>query len=115
MSTVAELRDRAAQDLGVLRLGQTLQAQDATRISQAYDEVYETLSRSGYATWAKAGEIPDEMTMHVSALVADNCLLTYSVPETRYNRIKVAAQIAMREIMRHAAEHYESVDEPEDF
>ena len=43
MATKTDIRDRAGSDLGLLRLGQSLQSQDATRITSAIDEVYADL------------------------------------------------------------------------
>ena len=88
MATIAEVRDRAANDLGILRLNQTLQAQDSTRITAAYNEVYAALKKDGLATWTSTGDIPTDLVPHVAALVADNCLSTYSVSVDRYTRIK---------------------------
>lgn len=77
MATEAEVRDRAANDLGMLRLGQSLQNQDKVRIETAYDEVYEQLKEEGLATWASDGSIPTKLVPHVAILIAHNCLNTY--------------------------------------
>jgi len=108
MATKAEVRDRAANDLGLLRLGQSLQSQDATRIESAYDEVYQDLVDQGVATWTSTGAIPTKVVPHVAALVADNCLNTYSVADSRYARIKASSANAFREIRRLVTAHYVS-------
>src|SRR4051794_14206086 len=112
MATVAEVIDRAGNDLGILRLNQSLQAQDETRISAAYDEVYAQLRKDGLATWASTAAIPAELVPHVVALVADNCLNTYAPSLDRYKRIKAAVQIAMRDIRKFTAPDYVSQSEP---
>jgi hypothetical protein len=115
MATKAEVRNRAANDLGLLRLNQDLQAQDVTRIESGYDEIYAQLKKEGLATWATTAEVPDELVPHVVALVADNCLSTYGVSVERFNRIKTSSIPAMREIRRLNAPHYPSQDEPTDY
>ncbi len=85
--TPTQIRDRAGSDLGLLRLGQSLQSQDATRITQAYAEVYARLVKEGIAVWASTGNVPDEVAPYVIALVCANCLSTYGVSKDRYERI----------------------------
>jgi hypothetical protein len=119
MATKAEVRDRAANDLGILRLGQSLQDQDKTRIESAYSEVYAALKKDGIATWASTGAVPDELVPHVAALVAHNCLNTYPASPERYQRIMNAAgmngAIAKREIRKMVAPDYASPDLPTDY
>lgn len=100
MATKAEVRDRAATDLGILRLGQALQSQDVTRIENAYAEVHAMLVDEGLAVWAYASEVPDAIVQPVVSLIADNCLNTYGVSEIRYQRIKLEASGAMAKIRK---------------
>jgi ribosomal protein S16 len=115
MTTKAETRDRAANDLGLLRLGQSLQSQDSTRITDAYEEVYAQLKEEGVATWVSTGAVPDHMAQHVASLVAENCLNTYSVSQERYARILNAANNARAEIKKYTTPFYESLDESTDY
>ena len=115
MATKAELRDRAANDLGLLRLGQSLQSQDTTRIESAYAEVYADLKTEGLNVWASTGTCPTELTPHVAALIADNCLNTYGVSPARYQRIKIAAGRAKPEIRRLVTPRFESVEDATDY
>ena len=110
MATTAEVIDRAANDLGLLRLGQTLQSQDNTRISAAYDEVYAMLVNEGLAIWASTADVPDALVPHVAALMADNCINTYGVSKERFQRIKTASVPAMREIRKLTAPDFISQD-----
>jgi len=98
MATQAEIRDRAANDLGILRLGQSLSAENATRITEAYTEVHAMLADLGLAVWAIANEVPDAIVQPVVSLVAENCLNTYGVSDTRYQRIKLEASQAEKKI-----------------
>lgn len=115
MATVSAVIDRTANDLGMLRLGQSLQAQDSTRITSAYDEIYAQLKTEGLATWASDGVIPDEVVRYVVALMADSCLGTYGVSNDRYKRIKMDAQGAAREIRKFVTPPHVSQDDPKDY
>ncbi len=115
MATKAELRDRAANDLGLLRLGQSLQAQEVTRIESGFDEVYADLKTDGLNVWASTASCPVELVPHVAALIADNCLNTYSVSGERYKRIKIASSVAKREMRRLITPAHESAEEPTDY
>lgn len=115
MTTASQLRDRAAQKLGLLRLGQELQSQDADRITQAYLEVYNKLKKDGFATWAYSGDIPEEFVNDLAFMVAESCLDDYGISQARYERIKIGAQNAMRDIMKFASPEYVSQEEPRDF
>jgi hypothetical protein len=115
MATVPEIVDRAAADLGILRLNQALQAQDKTRITSGYYEIHADLKQEGIAFWPKEGPVPDEFTPHVVALVAMNSTATYGISDGRYKRIVENAKAAKREIRRVGAPSYISTDETTDF
>lgn len=114
-ATASELIDRAAQKLGLLRLGQSLTAHDSERITKAYAEIYEKLKKDGYATWAYSGNIPNEFVNDLAFLISDSCADDYGLSQARYERIKLGAQIAMRDIMKNSSPDYVSQDEPKDF
>ena len=114
------IRDRAGNDLGLLRLGQSLQAQDAARITQGYAEVYNKLKKNGLAAWAYAGNVPDEFVEDVVALVCVNCMDTYSLPNDRAQRIYAKAgqngDLAYRNIRDIVASDYSlPKDDPVDY
>jgi hypothetical protein len=119
VATKQQVRDRAANDLGLLRLNQSLQAQDVTRIDAGYDEVYAALKKLGLATWASTAAVPAELVPHVVALVADNCLNTYGVSIDRFKRIKLAAgtdgETAKRAIRELIQPDYASAGDAVDF
>lgn len=115
MVTASELRDRAAQELGLLQPGQSLAANHAARVTQGYAEVFEKLKKDGFAAWAYSGDVPNEFVQELAFMIAENCLGTYGVSEARYNRIKIGAQEAKRDIQKFATEDYVSQEEPEDY
>ena len=113
--TKLETVDRAATDLGMLRLGQALQSADQTRVNQAYDEVYADLKEEGLATWTSTGSVPNGLVPHVVALICLNCTETYSLSSDRYQRLSVKWTKAKPEIRRLVAPHYESISEAKDY
>ena len=111
MATKLETVDRAANDLGVLRLGQSLQTADQTRINTAYDEVYADLKEEGLATWASTASVPSELVTHVVALICEQCSETYSLSDNRFARLQTRWVKAKREIRRLTTPRYESLGE----
>jgi len=112
VSTKAEVKTRALELLGVIRIGQGAQSQDDTRIGTAYTEVYTDLKTEGLATWAVDGTIPDDITPHLVALMAQNGLGSYGVSNDRYTRILTFSAVAKREIRALVTPDYESLEEP---
>lgn len=115
MATKAEVRDRAATELGRLRLGQALQYQDQVRIESAYDEVYADLKSEGLTIWPSDGDVPTAVVPHVAMLMAYNCANTYGISGERLNRIALMASTAMLEIRRLVTPAYESLENPTDY
>lgn len=117
--TKAEIRDRAANELGKLRLGQSLQHPDKVRIESAYDEVYADLQNEGLNTWALTGKVPDKLVPYVSTLVALHCANTYGLSQARFQRIVAMTgprgELAKREIRRLVTPAYEGVEDPTDY
>lgn len=87
----AILRQRVAEDLGLVPIGQDPEAHDTARIDSTFDEVYAAAKEKGLATWAASADVPTKL-VPAFALIMEQALLTaYSVPESRYNRIVTAA------------------------
>lgn len=107
----AEIRDRAANELGILTLGQSLQAQDAQRIEQAYDEVYDYLDGQGLAIWAISDSVPDKVCPYVIAMVAFNCADGYGISQERNQRITAKFTIAEKKIRELVLPEYVAQDE----
>jgi len=113
--TKTQIRDRAANDLGLLPLGQALKSQDSTRILAGYDEVYKGLEELELAVWPSDGSVPDLVASYVISLVAENCLNTYAVSNDRYIRIKNEANAARREIPLLIRPDYDDSTEADDY
>lgn len=114
MATKAEIRQRVAEDLGLVPIGQTPESQDQTRIDAAFDEVYERLKEKGLATWASTAEVPTKLVPYYSILMAEKLLTSYSVPNDRYARIKADAgsdgDIALNNLAELAVPEYDTTD-----
>lgn len=91
MATEADLRQRVGEDLGLVGIGQDLEAQDVTRIDATYAEVYAFLKKKGLAVWVASSTIPDELIPSLALYMCFKLLGSYSVPEARYNRIVLDA------------------------
>ena len=118
--TKAQIRNRVASDyLGILRLGQSLQPQDDTRISESYDEVYEQLKTDGLATWASTASVPAAVVPYMVALVAQNCQAPYGISQARQLMILSAAgangENAKDEIRKLASQDYASQNDAVDY
>ena len=87
----AVLRQRVAEDLGLVAIGQDPEAQDTTRIDSTFDEVYAAAKEKGLATWASTAEVPTKLVPAFALIMCHALLGSYSVPESRYNRIVTAA------------------------
>ena len=109
--TTAEIRDRTAQESGILAIGQALNATDAARIEQAYSEVYKELKEDGLAFWSVSGTIPDQFVPWVIPLIADNIKNTYSIPQERWVRIQEKLTKAKFKISAIGSVPYESTTE----
>ena len=119
MATKAETRDRAATDLGILRLNQSLQHQDKVRVEAGYDEVHADLKEEGLATWALTGSVPTKLVPHVVNLIVLNCSGTYPLSVERMERLLLKTgqngELAKREIRKLITPDHESLEEPSDY
>lgn len=91
MATKAEIRQIVAEDLLIVPIGQTIESQDQTRIDDTFDAVYERLKIKGLATWASTAEVPTELVPFFALMMEEKLLIPYSVPDARYQRIKLEA------------------------
>lgn len=89
--TKAELIQRVGEELSLVPIGQVLESQDSSRIEATYEEVYRRIERKQLATWAFSADIPSAAVPYVALMVEEKLLTSYSVPDTRYQRIKADA------------------------
>lgn len=119
MATKAEVQQRVGEDLGVVPVGQSLEAQDEARIAAAYQEAYEQLKEKGLASWAYTGSVPVKLVPYFCLLIEEKLLVSYSVPESRFLRIKTSAGenggIALGKLAEYTVQEYEPIDEPQDY
>lgn len=114
----AVILQQVGEELGLVPIGQALEAQDNARISDAYDTVYEILKEKGAATWASTS-VPTKLAHYVKLMIEEKLLTAFSVSEARNARIKAEAgddgTLALAKLLRLAVEAYDSTSEPCDF
>ena len=89
MATATQIRETAAENLGILGEGQTLASYPTADLDQAYVEVFKELQALNLTTWASTADVPDQYAASVSMLVADQRAVKYQIPTERYQRIKI--------------------------
>lgn len=105
MGSKADLRQRCAEDLGLVGIGQDPEAQDTTRIDATFDEVYAFLKEKGLAMWAASGDVPTKLVPAFALMMEHKlCGISYGVPETRYNRIMTEAGLDGKQALAAFAE-----------
>ena len=119
MATKAEIRQQVGEDLGLVPIGQTLESQDQTRIDNTFTSMYNLLKNKGLAAWAVASEVPEELVPDFCLLMEERLLISYSVPENRFLRIKSSAGdggvLAIARIADLVTPPYVSTDDPVDY
>ncbi len=113
--SIETVRDRTAELLGILPLGQSLESQDDERITQGYTEVFNYLKTKGIATWSSTADVPDDVGPWVVVLVAHNCLNGYGVSNDRYTRIMADYAVAEQKIRELTNIDNPSQEEPTDY
>lgn len=117
--TASEIRHRVGEDLSIIAIGATLNAEDDARIEAAYNECYDRLKELGLAIWALSGSVPDALVPAFSSMIEATLLVSYSVPTDRYNRIILMAgqngEFSVNRIAALVAQGETSTDGPEDF
>lgn len=114
MATKADIRRRVGENLSITPINQALESQDQARIDATFDEVYERLKEKGLAVWASTAEVPTRLVPYFALMMEEKLLTSYSVPESRYIRIKNDAgdngEKAMQQIAALVTPEYESTD-----
>lgn len=117
--TIEEMVQRVGEELSLVPVGQSLENHDSSRITATYNETYQRIKKAGYATWSSTGDIPDAAVPYVALMMEEKLLTAYSVPESRYARIKQDAglngETALVNLADAILNDYESVDDETDF
>ena len=100
MATAQQIRETAAENLGILGEGETLPSYETADLDQAYIEVYSELEAFDLAAWDFADDVPDRYSSSVSALVAATRATKYQVPTDRFERLMFEEQKAIRMIRK---------------
>jgi len=117
--TKTEAKQRAAELLKIVPIGQSMESQDDTRMGEAYDEIYAKLQINGTAIWASSGSMPDEVVDDFVHLMADNKINLYPVSDNLYAKIKSRVGKdgidSLNNIRRQLGDVYEDLSPPTDF
>lgn len=119
MATQPEIIQDVAEDLNLVPIGQDPESQDVDKISVAYNRVYSKLKEKGLAVWASTADVPDSLAHYFKLLVEVQLLTTYSVPDSRFQRIILEAgpdgSLALTKLGEMAIPEYTPVEEAQDF
>ena len=103
MATAQQIRETAAENLGIFGEGETLGSYETDDLDQAYNEVYKELEGLELTAWLQTSNVPDQFARAVAMLVAEARATKYQIPDNRYQRIKFEAIEAMSSIRKQQA------------
>jgi hypothetical protein len=103
MATAQQIRETAAENLGILGEGEVLPSYESDDLDQAYIEVYSELEGLELTAWAQASAVPDQYARSIAMLVAEARAVKYQIPDNRYQRIKIESIEAMSMIRKQQA------------
>jgi hypothetical protein len=119
VATKAEIRQRVAEDLSLVAIGQPIQSQDAARIDISYNEAYERLKEEGLAMWASTADVPDKVAAYYILLMEHNIARSYGTSDARYQRILPEAgpdgELALKRMARLLTPVYQSTESYQDY
>lgn len=119
MATKAQVRQRVAEDLGLVAMGEGIQSQDQVRIDASYSEVYELLKEENLATWASTADVPNKVFPYYALMMEEKLARSYALSDARYGRILAMAgqdgDLAKAKIARLVTPEYQSTDCNEDY
>jgi len=87
MATSTQIRQTAAENLGIRGEGQTMPSYEVADFDQAITEVYGMLRQLNLVTWASTDNVPDEVASPFAMLVACERAIKYKIPDNHYMRV----------------------------
>jgi hypothetical protein len=115
MATTSQIRETAAEILGILGEGETLPSYEVGDLNQAITEVYSELRQMNLVTWGSADNVPDEYSRSFAMLVAQSRATKYQIPEERFKRIMFEADEAIGRLRRLQAKRKLGVTQIENY
>ena len=100
MATAQQIRETAAENLGILGEGEVLPSYESDDLDQAYSEVYKELEGLELTAWAQTSDVPDQYARSIAMLVAEARAVKYQIPDNRYQRVKFESIEAMSMIRK---------------
>lgn len=98
MATKQQIRETAAENLGILGEGEMLPSYETNDLDQAYIEVYAELQALNLTTWPESGAIPDQYARSVAILVAEARVIKYQKSDQVFTRIRAEKEVALARI-----------------
>lgn len=95
MATLAQIREGAAENLGILAEGEELPSYESADLGRAYTELYSELEILGLTNWSQTANVPDQYSWAITILTAEKRAVKYRVPAERYQQIKLEANQAL--------------------
>jgi hypothetical protein len=103
--TLAQLRNRTLQKLGVLAGSETADADDAALVEQAANNLHAMLEKEVWLSWTTSA-IPDTIFEPLATVTAALVCGEFGVSDSRRNELLVLADVGMGQIRVQAqAEH----------
>jgi hypothetical protein len=119
MTTKAEMRQKVAENLALVPVGQAVQSQDQARIDAVYSEIYQRIKEENLAVWASTAEVPDKVSHFYALMMEQRLAISYGISDARYQRILGESgpegDEALKKIARLLTPAYESTVENQDY
>lgn len=113
--TKAQVKEHAADILGIKPVGQDIQQPASRTLDKYWDAAYDEVKSDNLNIFPSSGPIPDKLFHHFAMIIAQKGAVSFSVSDARYQRIVMESQRAMREFRKYAVDSYESIDQVVDF
>lgn len=115
MATQQQLKNKAADRLGMRAIGQTLSHAQNQMFQSAYDALYDRLENDGKVAWAKSGDIPDAFLPPISAMLAFELADDVGIAGERFARLQNSAYNAQKDLCALLAKPYVSQSNVTDY
>ena len=99
-ATAAQIRNKAAQRLGLKSGTLNLSSDISDDLDEAYNEIWADLEAKDIVNWDLTESVPDEFVNPVVDLVAESRVVDYAVSRERFSRIVAAASTAEKRIRK---------------
>lgn len=96
--TLLELKTRVLQHLEVLATNTDPNADDAAIVGSKYASLYQMLLTKELVNWVESGDIPDEVSVPLTMMLAYMCASSFGVIGADYDRLRAEGALDVRPI-----------------